>query len=108
MKNEPIDRIAAALERIAAALESGPRPEPAAEKPPKEKRKELVEKPEAEEPKPEPTASRDDVKDALRAVHKKHGVEVARGVLEQFGAKAISALDPSDYDNVLEAAKAAL
>ena len=108
-----MERAVEALERIAAALEGGvapaEKPTPETEKPKAEKPK--AEKPKAEKPKVLPdgdSVSREDVRDALKAVQKAHGAEAARGILAGFDVAAISALDESQYPAVLEAAKAAL
>jgi len=110
-----LERGVDALERIAAALEGGAAPvgkpeAPKAEKPKKESTGASSATETTTEAATPGTASvdRDGVRDALKEVQKKHDAQTARDVLAQFGVTTISALDESQYGEVIAAAKAAL
>ena len=110
-------RIADALERLVVLMEKDvgaersppetvvellePAPKPAKKAPRKEP--EVVEEP-APEPKPQPTEL---TLDALRKSLAPLDPAAGRALLEQFGVRKVSELQPEQYMDVLKAAKAA-
>lgn len=104
-----LERAVDALERIATALEAGrTNPEAASETPepePAETKKPAAKKPAA---KKEATVTKEDVREALKALQKATDANVARGVLGVFDVQSISALEESQYGEVVAAANAAL
>ena len=120
-----LERGVAALERIAAALEyeipevlsAGVQEEPAPEGKPKSSSTKASSKeasPSSNQTAPasarisDVKADRETVRDVLKMVHKHADAQTARDVLAQFGVSSISALDESQYADVITAAEAAL
>ena len=115
-----LERGVEALERIAAALEGErviPPGKPSADTSSdstsaKEKEttgsKDTSKKESSTSKKSDKAPSREEVRDALKEVQKKHDAQTARDVLAEFGVPGISALEEDQYADVIAAAKKAL
>ena len=101
-------RIADALERLVVLMEKDGAPAPVA-KPAKKAAPEVVETPEVvEAPTPEPKVQPTEITlDALRKSLAPLDPTAGRALLEKFGVKKVSELQPEQYMDVLKAAKAA-
>lgn len=100
-------RIADALERIAVLMEKDGAPAPAV-KPTKKAAPEVVEAPTPKEVEPKTGPQPTEITlDALRKSLAPLDPTAGRALLEQFGVKKVSELQPEQYMDVLKAAKAA-
>ena len=102
-------RIADALERLAVRMEEQAGVEPPA---PPQKAADLIDPPQAKaEPAPEPEVEKpvptEITLDALRKSLAPLDPTAGRALLEQFGVRKVSELQPEQYMDVLKAAKAA-
>ena len=110
MIESTLGRIADALEAIATRMESGTAP---ADREPPQATKDDVETKRVEVPTPEEVAPEPKVQpteitlDALRKSLAPLDPTAGRALLEKFGVKKVSELQPEQYMDVLKAAKAA-
>ncbi len=101
-------RIADALERLVVLMEKDGAPAPVAKTTKKEVEPKGVEVPTPKEVEPEPKAQPTEITlDALRKSLAPLDPTAGRALLEKFGVRKVSELQPEQYMEVLKAAKAA-